>query len=152
MGRWSVSIVAIAALTSCGGLEPEQPQQRVEMRTIENTPVQPLPTTPAATLDNYVPEVPLPINVDTSTAAPEGELVDGTDPDAVERQRRARVVKLPFAPAIAMDPVDGQKVSITPETPMVEYKGRIYYFNSTANRAQFSQSPDQYLTGALASY
>src|SRR5690349_17630570 len=35
---------------------------------------------------------------------------------------------LPFSPAIAMDPLDGGKISIRATTPTFEYKGRVYYF------------------------
>lgn len=62
------------------------------------------------------------------------------------------VSDLPFAPAIAMDPVDGGKVSITANTPIAEHKDRIYYFNSAANKRTFLQDPETYLTGKLATY
>ena len=51
---------------------------------------------------------------------------------------------LPFAPAIAMDPVDGSKISIRADTPQFEYKGRIFYFHSAENRATFQANPEQY--------
>ena len=54
---------------------------------------------------------------------------------------------LPFAPAIAMDPVDGSKISMRANTPAVEFKGRIYYFSSEANKKAFEANPAQYLTG-----
>ena len=54
---------------------------------------------------------------------------------------------LPFAPAIAMDPVDGSKISMRADTPTVEFKGRIYYFSSEANKKAFEANPAQYLTG-----
>ena len=54
---------------------------------------------------------------------------------------------LPFTPAIAMDPIDGDKLSIRAATPTVEYKGKIYYFSSEENKRAFVASPDQYLTG-----
>jgi YHS domain-containing protein len=54
---------------------------------------------------------------------------------------------LPFSPAIAMDPIDGSKISMRATTPTFEYKGRIYYFSSEANRKTFMANPDQYLTG-----
>ena len=147
--RTSALMIAVLMTAACG-LETERPQQAVEMRTINNTPPQPLPPEPSPELDGYVAEVPLPL----PDVAPAGEdVVDpANDTAAMERQMEARTIKLPFAPAIAMDPVDGQKVSITPQTLTVEYKNKIYYFNSAANRAAFSASPDQYLTGALASY
>jgi YHS domain-containing protein len=54
---------------------------------------------------------------------------------------------LPFSPAIAMDPIDGSKLSIRAATPTVEYKGRIYYFTSEANKRTFMANPTAYLTG-----
>ena len=59
---------------------------------------------------------------------------------------------LPFTPLIAMDPVDGSKVSITVDTPVFSYKDRWYYFSSAANKATFRANPDVYSTGRLASY
>lgn len=55
--------------------------------------------------------------------------------------------QLPFAPAIAMDPVDGSKISIRADTPTLEYKGRIFYFHSAENKATFQANPDQYMKG-----
>ena len=54
---------------------------------------------------------------------------------------------LPFVPAIAMDPVDGSKISMRANTPTFEYKGRIYYFQNENNKRAFAAAPDQYLTG-----
>ena len=67
-----------------------------------------------------------------------------TEPD---EQLRAR---LPFAPAIGLDPVDGSKISIRANTPTCELKNRIYYFSSEANKRTFLASPDQYLKGVFA--
>lgn len=52
--------------------------------------------------------------------------------------------QLPFAPSVAMDPVDGSKVIITQETPMANYKDRIYYFSSDATRKTFMADPSHY--------
>jgi YHS domain-containing protein len=57
--------------------------------------------------------------------------------------------ELPFTPAIAMDPVDGGKISIRAATPTYEYKGKIYYFSSEANRKSFMANPPQYLKGGM---
>ena len=56
---------------------------------------------------------------------------------------------LPFTPAIAMDPIDGDKISIRATTPTFEYKGRIFYFSNEANRRTFMSSPDQYLKSPM---
>jgi YHS domain-containing protein len=54
---------------------------------------------------------------------------------------------LPFAPAIALDPIDGSKLSILATTPTFEYKGHIYYFSSVENKNKFAATPDQYAKG-----
>jgi YHS domain-containing protein len=62
------------------------------------------------------------------------------------------VTQLPFAPAIAMDPVDGSKISIRVGTPTTEYKNRIYYFGSEENRRAFTADPENYLKGQLSRF
>jgi YHS domain-containing protein len=62
------------------------------------------------------------------------------------------LVDLPFTPAISMDPVDGGKVSIRPDTPVAEFKDRIYYFRSEENRQSFLRNPDKYVRGSLSRY
>ena len=57
---------------------------------------------------------------------------------------------LPFAPAIGMDPVDGSKISIRASTPMTEYKNKIFYFSSEANKRTFTANPEQYLKGLFS--
>lgn len=151
--------VLVAGLSACDlGTSPAQPT--VAMRTIDNTPVRPLQPEPAPMLEDFVPEIPLP---DESVGDPDSTTTAATtDADPAEQEpatpatstagKKDPGIRLPFAPAIAMDPVDGQKLSITAETPMVEYKGQIYYFNSRENLRTFVKSPKQYLTGALARY
>ncbi|HEV7766913.1 MAG TPA: YHS domain-containing protein [Thermoanaerobaculia bacterium] len=56
---------------------------------------------------------------------------------------------LPFTPAIAMDPVDGSKISIRAATPTYEYKGKIYYFSNEANKKIFVANPEQYLKSGI---
>jgi YHS domain-containing protein len=57
---------------------------------------------------------------------------------------------LPFAPAIALDPVDGSKISILATTPTFEYKGRVFYFASEESKRTFMANPDQYAKGSFA--
>jgi YHS domain-containing protein len=57
------------------------------------------------------------------------------------------VVALPFAPAISMDPVDGGKIPITPDTPTLEHAGRIFYFRDEENRKIFLRNPAKYAGG-----
>ena len=56
---------------------------------------------------------------------------------------------LPFSPAIAMDPIDGSKISIRAATPIFEYKGKIYYFSTEENKRQFASNPEAILKGGL---
>lgn len=62
------------------------------------------------------------------------------------------LVDLPFTPAISMDPVDGGKVSIRPDTPVAEFKDHIYYFRSEENRQAFLRNPEKYVRGSLSRY
>lgn len=62
-------------------------------------------------------------------------------------QGKAESRQLPFAPTVAMDPVDGSKVVITQETPMANYKDRTYYFSSDATRKTFMADPTHYTRG-----
>jgi YHS domain-containing protein len=64
----------------------------------------------------------------------------------------APLVDLPFAPAISMDPVDGGKVSIRPDTPVAEFRDRVYYFQSEENRQAFLRNPEKYAAGSLSRY
>lgn len=59
---------------------------------------------------------------------------------------------LPFAPLIAMDPVNGEKISIVFETPTAEYDDRIYYFGSEANKRTFLADPEEYTKGSFSRY
>lgn len=62
------------------------------------------------------------------------------------------VVGLPFTPPISMDPVDGGKVSIRPDTPIVQFNDRVYYFRSEENRQAFLRNPAKYAGGSLSRY
>ncbi|MBK5260099.1 MAG: YHS domain-containing protein [Thermoanaerobaculia bacterium] len=48
-----------------------------------------------------------------------------------------------------MDPIDGSKITIRATTPTVEYKGKIYYFSSEANKKQFDANPEAVLKGGM---
>jgi YHS domain-containing protein len=74
------------------------------------------------------------------------------NPDVLPLDARDDALRaaLPFAPAIAMDPVGGSKISIRVSTPTAEYKGRIFYFTNEENKRQFLASPDQYMKGSFS--
>jgi YHS domain-containing protein len=133
---------------ACVQQSAAQPRSE-EIRTLDNTPVQPLAVQRPATLDEPGQTASL---VDapsmqgrTSTSAPVKTTIEQQD-------ELSRKMNLPFAPAIAMDPVDGSKVSIRPDTPWVEHKDRLYYFSSAKNKQIFVANPETYLKGKLASY
>lgn len=108
---------------------------QTEMRTIESTP-------PAAVVHDPPPvlpdEAPAPKPRDAVQAQ---NMVPLTDQD---EQVRA---KLPFAPGIALDPVDGSKLSIRSTTPTFEFKNRIFYFSSEENKRIFAANPAQFMKG-----
>lgn len=120
----AVVIAAIVTLASGCGKSSSPPPARTDstVRTIEQA--------------DDIPALPLPSEHSTSAASTsEPALVD-----------------LPFTPAISMDPVDGGKVSIRPDTPVAEFKDRIYYFRNEENRQAFLRNPDKYVRGSLSRY
>lgn len=123
--------------------QPQAPSAPpTEIRTIGNTPLTLLPIQQPPTIDQPPGEAPL-----RPRAAR-----DSTSTAATKQDELSRKMNLPFAPAIAMDPVDGNKVSIGPDTPTTEYKNRLYYFSSTKNRQAFVANPDAYLKEKLATF
>ena len=62
------------------------------------------------------------------------------------------LVDLPFTPSISMDPVDGGKISITPDTPVEEFKDRLFYFRNEENRQAFLHNPEKYARGSMSRY
>ena len=138
--RYFSTALFLLVLAACA--RPSRPAaqtaqaQASEMRTIESVDPRPQVVDPPPMLTDEAPppkpkvqpwEKPTPI-----VLSPEDEKLRSS---------------LPFSPAIAMDPVDGSKISMRATTPTFEFKGRIYYFSSEANKAAFAASPQQYLTG-----
>lgn len=119
------------------GREPQ------EIRTIENSPARLRPI-------EKPPEVDFTATRPVSPEALRAEAVAAADPE--ERPTDQWTMNLPFAPHIAMDSVDGSKIPITRNTPIAEYKGRIFYFSSEANRREFIRNPENYLTGPFGDY
>lgn len=108
-----------------------------EMRTIDSIPPQPVVLEPPPTLPD---EAPAPKPKDAVQAE---NMVPLTEQD---EQVRA---KLPFAPAIGLDPVDGSKISIRSTTPTFELKNRIFYFSSEENKRTFQANPAQFMKGVF---
>lgn len=117
----------------------------LEITTIENSPTEMRPVRKPPTIEFDAGPLPSTADQDLPVEQREGEKTPDEDV-------APWVQNLPFSPKIAMDPVDGSKISIRGETPIAEYKGRIYYFSSEANKREFIRSPDSFLSGAFASY
>jgi YHS domain-containing protein len=115
------------------------PAQHSEMRTIESVDARPVVIDPPPMLRDEAPP-----------PKPKGQPWEPPQPVPLTPEDEKLRAALPFAPAIAMDPIDGSKVSILARTPMLEYKGHIYYFQSEENKRMFAASPDQYTKGAFS--
>lgn len=131
--------VLLLILVSCHKAAPAKPHAGMnDVRTIENTSTPPAPVeSPPVLADEAA--APNPIN---ATSTENHAVLTPAD----EKLR----VSLPFAPAIALDPVDGDKLSIRATTPTSSFKGRIFYFTSEANKHKFDANPEQYARGRFA--
>ncbi len=127
-------------LAACDSTPPPQQTsaERAELRTIHSVAPRPATLEPPPMLSDEAPP-PKPKVLPWQTETP--VILSAED----ERVRGA----LPFTPAIAMDPIDGDKISIRAATPMFEHKGKIYYFSSEANRRTFMSNPDAILKGGF---
>jgi YHS domain-containing protein len=135
MRRLAPLLILLTAV-ACDSATPTAQTAQAEIRTINNTPPRPAPLeAPPQLQDEAPPPKPKVLPWETPTPivfSPEDEKLRAS---------------LPFTPAIGMDPVDGSKISIRATTPMVEYKGRIYYFSSEGNKRTFMANPAASLTG-----
>lgn len=137
MKRLALALLLVAGCHRAAA--PPRPHDEVTtMQTIESVPPRPAVIDPPPMLTD---EAPPPKPKDPVAAQ---NMVPLSDED--DRVRAG----LPFAPAIAMDPVDGSKVSIRALTPRVDIKGRIYYFSSDANRRLFLSNPETFLKGSFS--
>jgi YHS domain-containing protein len=138
MRRLLVSGILLLAACDSG---PQRAGQvsAAQIQTIHNVAAQPaqLPQPPML-LDEAPPPKPKPLH---QWHVPEPIIFSPED----EKLRTS----LPFTPAIAMDPIDGSKISIRATTPTFEYKGKIYYFSSEENRNLFKSNPDFQLKGGM---
>ena len=129
-------LAALAALACDSTPARRAPAQQAEIRTISNTPPRPARLEPPPMLTD---EAPPPKPKVMPWEAPKAIVFSPED----EKLRGS----LPFTPAIAMDPVNGNKISIRATTPTFEYKGKDYYFEDEANKRTFMANPEPYLTG-----
>lgn len=142
----AAAAVALAAL-GCD-TRADAPQRAVPVQTIENAPPRMSVIDPPRVLEERT--VPAP-----ALPTPEDPAATATAPNAAvptQSEELKAKTNLPFTPPIAMDPVDGSKVSITPDTPVFSYEDRWYYFSSAANKAAFRANPEAYVKGSLARY
>ena len=141
MRRFLAPALVLAA--ACGAPPKEShvppPGTKSEMRTIDSADVRPAVMQPPPMLTEEAPPPKLKDNLAQADAPP--------PPTPQDEAMRAA---LPFAPAIAMDPVDGSKISIRASTPVTEYKNKIFYFSSEANKRTFLGNPEQYLKGPFS--
>jgi len=137
MRRLLVSGIVLLAACDSG---PQPPAQPAQISTIHQAAAQPPAQLdpPPMLLDEAPPPKPKPLH---QWDRPEPVVLTPED----EKVRAA----LPFTPAIAMDPIDGSKISIRANTPTLEYKGKIYYFSSEANRNMFKSNPEAGLKGGM---
>jgi YHS domain-containing protein len=136
MWRLSLLIVFVAAFTACDSAPPLAEPTRVQ--TINTVRPVPAPLDPPPMLQDEAPP-PKPKALPWETPTP---IVFSPEDEKLR-------ASLPFSPAIAMDPIDGSKISIRAATPTFEYKGKIYYFQTEANKRAFAANPEQFLKGGF---
>jgi YHS domain-containing protein len=109
------------------------------MQTIDSGNVRPATIDAPPVLTDEAPPPKTATNLAQADAPP--------PPTAQDEAMRAA---LPFAPAIAMDAVDGSKISIRASTPTIEYKNKLYYFSSEDHKRTFQANPEQYTKGLFS--
>lgn len=138
--KYVLPLTAALALACQGAPDPPRrgAAEIAEMRTVDSVP--PVPAKlegPPMLTDEAPPPKPKALPWETPTPivfTPEDEKLRAS---------------LPFTPAIGMDPIDGNKISLRASTPTLEYKGKIYYFSSEANRRTFLSNPEVALKGGF---
>lgn len=142
MNRTLLLVTLLASLTH-GCARKTAPaarsQSNAEMRTIDSANVQPATIDAPPMLTDEAPPVKALANVAQADAPP--------PPTPQDEALRA---SLPFSPAIAMDPVDGSKISIRASIPTVEYKNKLYYFANEDHKRTFMANPEQYTKGLFS--
>ena len=137
-----VAVVFGAIVAGCAREAPvntARPKPSSEMRTIDSATLRPAPISPPPMLTDEAP----PVKTVTGLAQADA-------PPPPTPQDEALRSSLPFAPAIAMDPVDGSKISIRASIPTVEYKNKLYYFANEDHKRTFVANPEQYTKGLFS--
>lgn len=136
-----LTLVSIAAACGRGGTKRAAiaTTRSSEVRTIDNADIRPAPIDAPPMLTDEAPPPKVAANV-----------AQGDAPPPPNPQDEALRAALPFAPAIAMDAIDGSKISIRASTPTTQYKNRLYYFASEDNKRKFLANPEQYTKGLFS--
>lgn len=137
MRRLLVSGVVLLAACDSAPRRAAQPAQFQTIHHVASQPPAPLDPPPMLT-DEAPPPKPKPLHQ-----------WDRPEPVVLTPEDEKVRASLPFTPAIAMDPIDGSKISIRANTPTFEYKGKIYYFSSVENRNAFQANPEAMLKGGM---
>jgi YHS domain-containing protein len=116
-----------------------QSKPKAEMRTIDSSDLRPVTIDPPPMLTDEAPPVKTVTGLAQADAPP--------PPTPADEALRA---SLPFTPAIAMDPIDGSKISIRASIPTVEYKNKLYYFANEDHKREFLANPEQYTKGLFS--
>jgi len=143
MTRTIMTAMMLAALAvGCSG-KPKTaaaaPKPKSEMRTIDSSDLRPVTVDPPPMLTDEAPPIKTATGLAQADAPP--------PPTPADEALRA---SLPFTPAIAMDPVDGSKISIRASIPTVEYKNKLYYFANEDHKRTFLANPEQYTKGLFS--
>jgi YHS domain-containing protein len=142
MTRTIMTAMLLAALAAACGEKPKSaaaPKPKSEMRTIDSSDLRPVKIDPPPMLTDEAPPIKTVTGLAQADAPP--------PPTAADEALRA---SLPFTPAIAMDPVDGSKISIRASIPTVEYKNKLYYFANEDHKRTFMANPEQYTKGLFS--
>ena len=139
--KQTLVVSMLAVLAACRATpEPRRAApQNADMRTIDSVSVRPAPISAPPMLTDEAPPVKKLANVAQADAPP--------PPTPQDEALRA---SLPFSPAIAMDPIDGSKISIRASIPTMEYKNKLYYFSSEEHKRAFAANPEQFTKGLFS--
>ena len=133
------AVLTVAAGCTRSSAAPRKQKTSTDIQTIDSVDVRPAVMQPPPVLTD---EGPAP--------KPKGDVMSPDAPPPPSPQDEALRAALPFAPAIALDPVNGTKISIRANTPTYEYKGHVYYFSAEDSRRQFIAAPEQFTKGVFA--
>ncbi len=134
--------LSLLLAAACGGAKStrsDQPAAQMEMKTIDSSDMRPAVIDPPPVLTDEAPP-----------PKPKANVAPADAPPPPTEQDEALRAALPFAPAIAMDPIDGSKISIHASTPTFEYKNKIFYFSNEANKKVFTANPEQFTKGVFS--